>query len=208
MLILFLMGSKKSDCQTYDSSMTERLDIKNDIIEMRNRLTMFLGDADTSGRLTGVKVEFNNKLNHLKDSMGNLLTQQQQEIDDLKLRLKSLEDAKPAAAEVVSVKFDNILEVLYFDIGSYALSEENKVKIKKLVQQHSDKILQLVSYTDWVGNDDYNQQLSNQRALTVQKALTGDGVSLQKIKIYARGKMAEESEKLSAKECRRVEIRY
>ncbi|MDP1728526.1 MAG: OmpA family protein [Bacteroidota bacterium] len=208
LVLMVLMGSKKSDCQTDESGKTERLDIKNEVIEMRNRLALFLDDADTSGQLTKAKLEFNNKLNHLKDSVGNLLKQQQQEIEELKIRLKTLEDAKPATAEVVSVKFDNILEVLYFDVGSFALSDENKVKIKKLVQQHGNKILQLVSYTDWVGNDEYNRQLSNQRALAVQKELTGEGVQLQKIKIYARGKMADENEKLSAKECRRVEIRY
>jgi outer membrane protein OmpA-like peptidoglycan-associated protein len=93
-------------------------------------------------------------------------------------------------------------------VGSFELSAENKAIIRKVAKEHGDKQLQVVAYTDWVGNDEYNQNLSSERATAVQREFIINGFASDHIKIYSRGKMVSKQENLSAKECRRVEIRY
>ncbi len=190
-----------------DSAKAERDAVKQEMMEMNEKINSYLSDKTASNESRMIQ-ELNKKWSHFADSVKAQLAMQQLEIADLKARLKALEEKKPETPEVVTTKFDNVLAVLYFDMGSYSLSAENKATVKKIVQEHGNKILQLVAYTDWIGNNEYNQNLSKQRAKAVQDELTSLGFLIQNMRIYSRGKMADENEKLSAKECRRVEIRY
>lgn len=191
-----------------DSNKIKNEAVKQEMTAMFNKINVFLAEQSPNQPNMSLYVELNNNWNKYKDSVANALAKQQQEINELKGRLKALEDKKVIMPEVITKKFDNIIGVLYFEVGSFALSEENKMVVKKVVQNYGNKTLQLVAYTDWTGNDETNQKLSEQRALAVQNELTNNGFQIQDLKTYSRGKMAEENEKLSAKECRRVEIRY
>lgn len=206
LIFLLLVMTYTSYGQT-DSAKAERDAVKQEMMEMNEKINSYLSDKTSSNESRMIQ-ELNKKWSHFADSVKSQLAMQQLEIADLKARLKALEEKKPETPEVVTTKFDNVLAVLYFDMGSYTLSTENKATIKKIVQEHGNKILQLVAYTDWIGNNEYNQNLSNQRAKSVQDELTSLGFLIQNMRIYSRGKMADENEKLSAKECRRVEIRF
>lgn len=206
-LCLLLLVVSYTSYGQQDSAKADRDAVKQEMLEMNEKINSYLSDKTASNESRLIQ-ELNKKWSHFVDSVKSQLIVQQLEIADLKARLKALEEKKPETPEVVTTKFDNVLAVLYFDMGSYALSVENKATIKKLVQEHGNKILQLVAYTDWIGNNEYNQNLSNQRAKAVQDELTSLGFLIQNMRIYSRGKMAEENEKLSAKECRRVEIRF
>jgi len=206
-VILFLTWINEAKSQT-DSSKFERVEVRNEITDMRDKINVFLSEQVTNDPLTNLNRELSLKLNTYIDSMNNRLNRQQLEIEDLRKQIKTINDKKIVEPEVVTEKYDNIIAVLYFDIGSYTLSEENKITIRKIVNENNDKTIQLVAYTDWVGNNEFNQQLSNKRATVVQNELTANGFQIPNIKIYSRGKMAEENEKLPAKECRRVEIRH
>jgi len=202
-IILLLSLFTNTSFAQLDSTKVNNQMVKQEMNEMLAKLNAYL--AQNSPNNTGSNLY--GELNSYKESMAKTIAAQQQEINELKLRLKTLEDKK-VMPEVVTKKFDNIIGVLYFEVGSFALSEENKMVVKKVVQNYGNKTLQLVAYTDWTGNNENNQKLSEQRALAVQNELTNNGFKIQDLKTYSRGKMAVENEKLSAKECRRVEIRY
>ncbi len=206
-LCLLLLVMSYTSYGQQDSAKAERDAVKQEMMDMNEKINSYLSDKTASNESRMIQ-DLNKKWSHFADSVKAQLAMQQLEIADLKARLKALEEKKPETPEVVTTKFDNVLAVLYFDMGSYTLSAENKATIKKIVQEHGNKILQLVAYTDWIGNNEYNQNLSNQRAKAVQDELTSLGFLIQNMRIYSRGKMADENEKLSAKECRRVEIRF
>ncbi|OYU97293.1 MAG: hypothetical protein CFE21_03090 [Bacteroidetes bacterium B1(2017)] len=189
-----------------DTGLVARAEIKSEMEDMRNKIDAYLKENNSTDMASAAK-ELNKKWNTKFDSLVAITSTQQAEIAVLKQRLSALENAKVAKPEVVTTKFDKVLAVVYFEVGSYKLSPENKAIIQKVVAEHGSSVLQLVAYTDWVGNDEFNQQLSNERANSVQSELLSSGFLITNLRTYARGKAAKETEKLSAAECRRVEIR-
>lgn len=181
--------------------------IVSEMITMRNTLTDYL-NKKTANENTGGNAMAASSWQLWADSIQQSMLSMQKEIAMLKSKIAELEKT-PAKPEVVDTKFENILAVFYFDAGSAALSESDKNKIAELAQNNGDKVLQLVSYTDWTGNDQINKELSDKRASTVQNSLTENGFSINQLKIYSKGKVTEaESKTLSPRECRRVEIRW
>ncbi len=205
-IILFFFKTVNLFAQI-DSTKANKAAVKQEMVSMQQQLNSFLLNNSSNNNSQSVSILIPNW--QLKfDSIHVKLEEQQKEIEELKKRLIALETKKATTPEVVSKKFDNVIGVLYFELGSYVLSEENKSIINNIIKLHSDKTLQLVAYTDWTGNNETNQKLSDQRALSVQNELTNNGILIQNLRIYSKGKMAEENQNLSAKECRRVEIRY
>ena len=47
--------------------------------------------------------------------------------------------------------------------------------------------MEVIGYTDSVGNSDYNQQLATQRAVSVRQALIERGIDPARLKAYGRG---------------------
>ncbi len=177
-----------------------------ELLAMREKVNDFLNNKILAGEQ---KQNTNNDdLKLFRDSLLFEIANLKLEIESLKNAMAKLSSANTTTPEIVDTKFENILTVLYFEVGSYNLSNDYKTLIKNIVKQNPDKVLQLVAYTDWVGNNEFNQRLSDLRANSVQNELLLNGFSIKNIKIYAKGKMSEENQNLSAKECRRVEIRY
>ena len=84
----------------------------------------------------------------------------------------------------------NMSDVL-FDTGSYTLkptARETMAKISGILLAHPGLTLQIEGYTDSVGSDDYNQQLSEQRAGSVRDFLAQEGVPAQSITVKGLGK--------------------
>jgi len=78
------------------------------------------------------------------------------------------------------VKISNIL----FDTDSYSLTEESKTELNKLVEimkKNPAYFIELYGYTDSVGNYEYNQKLSDNRAKSVSDYLISKGVKKEKI---------------------------
>src|SRR5579862_9886282 len=72
----------------------------------------------------------------------------------------------------------NMSDVL-FDTGKYTLrplAREKLAKVAGIVSGHPGLKLDVEGYTDSVGGDDYNQQLSEQRAASVRGYLTEQGM--------------------------------
>ncbi len=207
LVLLFALFANNLFAQL-DSTKTDNIVVKQEMGDMLTKLNAFLAQNSTEGANANLYHQLNANINLYKDSINKVIAAQQQAIIDLRAQIETLKNANITKPEVVNKKFENLVGVLYFEVGSSDLTEENKAIVKKVIAEHGDKILQIVSYTDWTGNNEINQKLSDKRALSVQNELTNNGFLIQNLKTYSRGKMAQESTNLSAKECRRVEIRY
>lgn len=85
----------------------------------------------------------------------------------------------------------NMSDVL-FDTGSYTLkpgAREKLAKISGIVLAHPGLSLQIEGHTDSVGSDEYNQQLSDRRAGSVQEFLVQQGVAAGTVTAVGFGKM-------------------
>jgi outer membrane protein OmpA-like peptidoglycan-associated protein len=85
----------------------------------------------------------------------------------------------------------NMSDVL-FDTGSYTLkpgAREKLAKISGIVLAHPGLSLQIEGHTDSVGSDDYNRQLSDRRAGSVQEFLVQQGVAAGSVTAIGFGKM-------------------
>jgi outer membrane protein OmpA-like peptidoglycan-associated protein len=84
----------------------------------------------------------------------------------------------------------NMSDVL-FDTGSYTLkpgAREKLAKISGILLAHPGLTLQIEGHTDSVGSDEYNQQLSERRAGSVQDFLVQQGVPAAGITAIGFGK--------------------
>lgn len=84
----------------------------------------------------------------------------------------------------------NMSDVL-FDTGSYTLkpaAREKLAKISGVVLAHPGLKLQIEGHTDSVGTDEYNQQLSENRAAAVRDYLIEQGVPASTVTARGFGK--------------------
>jgi len=85
----------------------------------------------------------------------------------------------------------NMSDVL-FDTGSFTLkpgAREKLAKISGILLAHPGLVLQIEGHTDSVGSDEYNQQLSDRRAGSVQEFLVQQGVAAGSVTAVGFGKM-------------------
>jgi outer membrane protein OmpA-like peptidoglycan-associated protein len=110
-----------------------------------------------------------------------------QEINQLTEALKQI----PAITTVVStVQILPLLETqLYFDLNSTQIQSAENISKLKLVRQFLDRHpgvhLKIIAHSDPTGESDRNQQLSRQRARSVQQALIAEGVNPARLIIQA-----------------------
>lgn len=112
-------------------------------------------------------------------------------------------------AEVEKISFDT--DAL-FDFDKSALKSEGKQRLDLLATRLMDKVVQVVvalGYTDSIGTQAYNQQLSEKRAMAVADYLRGKGIPSEKIVTEGRGAsqpIASNSSEAGRAKNRRVEI--
>jgi outer membrane protein OmpA-like peptidoglycan-associated protein len=88
-----------------------------------------------------------------------------------------------------------------FDFDQAVLRPETRSVLDDLVSKLQDAEydrLDIIGYTDRIGTDEYNQQLSERRAWAVGRYLMQQGVPLAKIRVQGRG---ERESLLSMGEC-------
>jgi outer membrane protein OmpA-like peptidoglycan-associated protein len=123
----------------------------------------------------------------------------QAEVDALK--------AKPTDRGLVLTLGD-----VLFDTGRAELNSGAARKLDQLVQflaQHADRRVQIDGFTDSVGPDGYNQDLSERRAFAVKSALQSRGIDPSRISAQGYGKafpVASNAESSGRQLNRRVEI--
>ena len=117
----------------------------------------------------------------------------QTELDRVGMEKKRLEREKTDLRAQLLLQFNAILQTrdtarglivnmsdVLFDTGRFSLRPEAREKLAKvagIVAGHPGLILAVEGHTDSVGNDDYNQQLSEQRGESVRDYLIGEGMA-------------------------------
>jgi outer membrane protein OmpA-like peptidoglycan-associated protein len=84
----------------------------------------------------------------------------------------------------------NISDVL-FDTGQYTLrsaAREKLAKVSGIVLAHPGLRLEVEGHTDNVGSEEFNQQLSEKRAISVRDFLVQQGISINSISARGFGK--------------------
>jgi outer membrane protein OmpA-like peptidoglycan-associated protein len=123
----------------------------------------------------------------------------QAEIDALK--------AKPTDRGLVLTLGD-----VLFETGSSTLSPGAGRNLDRLVQfltEHPDRLVQIDGFTDSIGSDSFNQDLSQRRADAVRFALLSRGISSARVATQGYGKsypVASNSESSGRQLNRRVEV--
>jgi outer membrane protein OmpA-like peptidoglycan-associated protein len=99
-----------------------------------------------------------------------------------------------------------------FDTGRATLNPGAALKLDRLaafLNEHPDRRVQIEGFTDSVGSDAYNQDLSERRAEAVQAALTARGIDRSRISTEGYGKafpVASNSDSGGRQLNRRVEV--
>jgi outer membrane protein OmpA-like peptidoglycan-associated protein len=105
----------------------------------------------------------------------------------------------------------NMSDVL-FDTGKYSLragAREKLARVAGIISGHPGLKLDVEGFTDSVGGDDYNQQLSEQRAGSVRDYLTQAGVPVNSVTAKGFGKaqpVASNETTAGRQQNRRVEL--
>ncbi|MGC1371260.1 MAG: OmpA family protein [Candidatus Sulfotelmatobacter sp.] len=99
-----------------------------------------------------------------------------------------------------------------FDFNKYTLKPEARerlAKISGIVLAYPDLKLQIEGFTDSIGSDEYNQELSEKRAEAVRDYLVSNGVNMNSVAAVGMGKadpIADNSTAQGRKLNRRVEM--
>ncbi|MBS2099400.1 OmpA family protein [Carboxylicivirga linearis] len=83
------------------------------------------------------------------------------------------------------------IENIYYEFGKAELTKETKQVLDstlvRFVSKHPDIIIRIVSHTDNVGSERYNQRLSEKRALNVVRYLISKGISTDRLISQGKG---------------------
>lgn len=104
------------------------------------------------------------------------------------------------------------LSDVLFDFDSATLKPGATKAVSQLasfLQEYPERTIQIEGFTDSVGSDEYNQDLSRRRAEALKNALMNNGISSQRIRTIGYGKeypVASNATEAGKQQNRRVEI--
>lgn len=137
-------------------------------------------------------------------SIGYYMDKQAREIEE------DLEGAKvERVGEGIKITFDS---GILFDVNSYTLrdvSKDNIAKLSEILQKYDDTNIMVAGHTDNTGTEEYNQELSEQRAMSVAEFAAFTGVEASRMTIVGYGEqqpIADNSTAEGRQQNRRVEI--
>ena len=160
--------------------------LSTDVTDVRGRADRAQSQADAALSRAD---EANTRVNGAEQSVSNLRT--------------SLDNYALQSTASVRFKFD-----------SYELTPEAKESLDQVARQIKDRenfILEIQGFADWIGNDEYNNQLTQKRADSVRRYLAEQhNIALFRMHILGFGKIrpaADNKTREGRAENRRVEIR-
>jgi len=77
-----------------------------------------------------------------------------------------------------------VLKNIFFETAKYDLKKESQAELRKLIEflgENPDMSIEIGGHTDNVGNQNYNQQLSENRAKTVYSYLKENGIAEERL---------------------------
>ena len=125
--------------------------------------------------------------------VGRRMDKQQAELE----QIEGVEVQRPSE-DTLNVNLRN--EIL-FDFDSASLRSESRETLRELagvLARYPDQSVSVAGHTDSVGSDDYNQNLSEQRAAAVKDFLVAQGVPRSRVAAYGYGETRPVSSNTSA----------
>ncbi len=123
--------------------------------------------------------------------------QAQQQAQQAQLQAQQAEQQKEQLRQRLQQQLNSILQTrdsarglivnmsdVLFDLNKYTLkpgAREKLAKVAGILLAYPDLKVQVEGYTDSTGTPDYNQQLSERRAMTVRDYLVGQGINLNNV---------------------------
>jgi outer membrane protein OmpA-like peptidoglycan-associated protein len=108
----------------------------------------------------------------------------------------------------------SILRNIYFDFDKFSLKQESFIELNKLERMLLDNPnmrIEIAGHTDYIGTDEYNNQLSSKRASSVVDFLINKGIAPTRLESKGFGKarpIASNDDEIDGRELnRRVEFR-
>lgn len=87
---------------------------------------------------------------------------------------------------------EELAAVYKFNSSELTTSAKNNIgQIAKRLKKDSKLKVEIIGYTDFPGSDEYNKQLSQQRAEAAKKEFVAQGIDESRIKVTAKGKITE-----------------
>ena len=192
-----LRGAAKADDARVAAGQAERdsivLAARTNQVDSANRA------KDAANRATNDANRATDEAKFARDQATENAARLQAEVDALK--------AKPTDRGLVLTLGD-----VLFETGSSTLSSGAGRNLDRLVQflaDHPERLVQIDGFTDSVGTDSYNQDLSQHRADAVRYQLVSRGISSTRIATQGYGKaypVASNSESSGRQLNRRVEV--
>ena len=119
----------------------------------------------------------------------------EQQIAELKTRIAR---ADAEIGELSQLALDKLEFQVLFHTGADQLTNRGQARVAALasfLQQHPGLSVRLTGHADPRGTDEYNNVLSDERALSVQKSLEAAGISEYRIERRAFGSLESSSQK-------------
>lgn len=114
----------------------------------------------------------------------------------------------------LKVGLSSILRNIYFDFDKYTLKQESYIELNKLERmllESPNMRIEIAGHTDFIGSDQYNDQLSVKRASSVVDFLINKGIAPTRLETKGFGKtrpIASNDDEIEGRELnRRVEFR-
>jgi outer membrane protein OmpA-like peptidoglycan-associated protein len=111
--------------------------------------------------------------------------------------------------EGIAISFDS---GILFDFDSSELRAEARENLRKLAEimgRDDDTNLLVVGHTDWIGDENYNQRLSERRARSASDYLIAQGIQRNRIDVEGKGEhepIADNETEEGRQQNRRVEV--
>lgn len=177
------------------------------VAKQRLQVATFIAQSNEADReLEAMELERRNVTLDLREAE---LLRAKQETEDLQLQMKEM-----AALQAEKTERGMVLTLgdVLFDLGQSTLApgaSRNIQKIAEFMASYPDQNAVIEGHTDSMGDDDFNMDLSRERAFAVRQALVQSGVTANRISIQGYGEslpVADNSTSAGRQKNRRVEI--
>ncbi|BFM12389.1 hypothetical protein R50072_25420 [Simiduia litorea] len=146
------------------------------------------------GALGGAYVAEQIKQVDQQEDLAVALVQAEQQSKVLSLELAKrnaeLAEREENLAQLQDLALDKLQLQVMFHTGSDVLTEQGAQQLQSLatfLQKNADLVIHLNGHTDPRGTDEYNNVLSQYRAISVQQALEAQGIEPDRIAVSAYG---------------------
>ncbi|WP_207062902.1 OmpA family protein [Motiliproteus sp. SC1-56] len=203
------MRSAKEELERAEALLEDGADVEE--VEQAAYLALRHGEiAQQQGRRAALESDINaaKERRDEVDARRNqlMLEMKSQEAEALRAQMEALKAEKTDRGMVLT------LGDVLFDLNETKLKasgERTIASLAEFMQQYEERRVRVEGYTDSTGDEDYNQKLSELRAMAVYDALLGEGIASDRVEVQGYGEaypVASNDTKAGRQLNRRVEI--